>query len=114
MPCHVLQIPAIDSSSDEGLQPSTLTGNIELKDVVFRYPSRPDVPVSASIDMLLVFTLTSTFCLSKPHFLATFRFFADVGFQFSSQRRLDILRCATADFVQQRPMFLGDLWQMGN
>lgn len=35
----------IDSSSDEGLRPSDLTGNIELKDVSFRYPSRDEVPI---------------------------------------------------------------------
>ena len=41
----VLQKPSIDSSSNAGLEPDTLTGNIEFKNVVFQYPSRPDVPV---------------------------------------------------------------------
>jgi hypothetical protein len=54
-----MQKSAIDSSSDEGLQPSTLTGNIELTNVVFRYPARPDVPVSR----LLITTVLTFFNL---------------------------------------------------
>lgn len=39
------RVPAIDSSSPAGEKPSDIVGDIELKDVSFRYPSRPDVAV---------------------------------------------------------------------
>jgi len=42
---NLLQIPAIDSSSTEGLCPDGLTGVIELENVEFTYPSRQDVKV---------------------------------------------------------------------
>lgn len=35
--------PAMDLHS--GTQPASCQGNIELRDVVFAYPSRPDAPV---------------------------------------------------------------------
>jgi len=41
----VLQKSAVDSSSDEGLKPDSMNGMIELKNVMFRYPSREQVPV---------------------------------------------------------------------
>jgi len=34
--------PAINSRSEEGLKPSSVKGDIEVKDVVFAYPSAPD------------------------------------------------------------------------
>ena len=37
--------PAIDSMSKEGSKP-VLEGDMELKDVYFRYPARPDVQVT--------------------------------------------------------------------
>ena len=40
------QKPPIDSSSESGKMPSSLEGNITLKNVYFSYPARPDVPVS--------------------------------------------------------------------
>lgn len=51
------RVPTIDSLSDEGLKPDQNTGNekeekpsqkkgyIKFEEVVFRYPSRPDVPI---------------------------------------------------------------------
>lgn len=39
-------VPTINPFLNNGLQPKSIEGNIELKDVVFHYPSRPDVPVS--------------------------------------------------------------------
>jgi ATP-binding cassette subfamily B (MDR/TAP) protein 1 len=41
------RIPPIDSRSDEGrrIDPADLKGHIELRNIVFRYPSRPTVPV---------------------------------------------------------------------
>eukprot|EP00621_Florenciella_sp_RCC1693_P000340 CAMPEP_0182553406 /NCGR_PEP_ID=MMETSP1323-20130603/49466_1 /TAXON_ID=236787 /ORGANISM="Florenciella parvula, Strain RCC1693" /LENGTH=1365 /DNA_ID=CAMNT_0024765121 /DNA_START=47 /DNA_END=4144 /DNA_ORIENTATION=- len=39
------RIPPIDSSSTEGLKPESCTGTVELRDVHFHYPSRPDVPI---------------------------------------------------------------------
>jgi len=44
--CNVLQKSLIDSSSDEGLKPDDMSGMIELKNVVFRFPSREEVPVT--------------------------------------------------------------------
>jgi ABC-type multidrug transport system fused ATPase/permease subunit len=37
--------PSIDSSSDQGTKPKSLTGKVQFKNVKFNYPSRPDVPV---------------------------------------------------------------------
>ncbi|KAI0234910.1 ATP-dependent translocase ABCB1 [Lamellibrachia satsuma] len=37
--------PPIDNSSEEGIQPANMEGNIHLEDVVFTYPSRPGVQV---------------------------------------------------------------------
>ncbi len=42
------RIPPIDSSSDEGAKPEKLTPTIELKDVDFTYPTRPDVQVTVT------------------------------------------------------------------
>ena len=42
-----LQVPSIDSSSEEGARPE-IKGNIEFKDVHFEYPSRQEVKVSES------------------------------------------------------------------
>ena len=39
------QVPSIDSSSQTGIRPHDLKGNIEFVDVHFQYPSRPDVKV---------------------------------------------------------------------
>jgi len=35
----------IDSSSEEGLKPETMVGNVEFKNIMFHYPSRPDIPI---------------------------------------------------------------------
>ena len=42
----MLQKSLIDSSSDEGLKPDDMSGMIELKNVVFRFPSREEMLVS--------------------------------------------------------------------
>lgn len=39
------RVPEIDSSSDQGLVPNKIKGNISLKNVFFNYPSRPDVTI---------------------------------------------------------------------
>jgi ATP-binding cassette subfamily B (MDR/TAP) protein 1 len=39
------RVPVIDSSSDAGLKPSNVIGNIELRNINFRYPTRMDVPI---------------------------------------------------------------------
>lgn len=39
-------VPTINPLLDRGFKPHTAEGTIELKNVVFQYPSRPDVPVS--------------------------------------------------------------------
>jgi ATP-binding cassette, subfamily B (MDR/TAP), member 1 len=35
----------IDSSSDEGLTPDKVKGNIDFRHISFKYPSRPDVQI---------------------------------------------------------------------
>ena len=48
----------IDSSSEEGQKPNEMNGMIELKNVVFRYPSRDEVPVIGVFFLIFsVFTL---------------------------------------------------------
>ncbi|KAH9940672.1 P-loop containing nucleoside triphosphate hydrolase protein [Amylocystis lapponica] len=39
------RVPVIDSASPEGLKPASVTGDIRLQNIVFSYPSRPDVPI---------------------------------------------------------------------
>ena len=43
-----MQIPNIDSFSEEGLKPDSLIGDIVFDGVHFNYPSRPDVKVCTS------------------------------------------------------------------
>ncbi|XP_010614446.1 ATP-dependent translocase ABCB1 [Fukomys damarensis] len=45
------KVPAIDSYSSEGLQPNTLEGNVTFSDVVFNYPTRPDIPVLQGLSL---------------------------------------------------------------
>ena len=44
--CLSSQEPVIDATSNEGEIPDHLEGNIEFRDIVFRYPARPDVQVN--------------------------------------------------------------------
>ncbi|KAM7383493.1 hypothetical protein PAMP_003139 [Pampus punctatissimus] len=37
--------PCIDSYSDAGFKPDSITGNIEFKNIHFNYPSRPDIKI---------------------------------------------------------------------
>ncbi|XP_036184196.1 ATP-dependent translocase ABCB1 isoform X3 [Myotis myotis] len=52
---HILMIiektPLIDSYSTEGLQLNTLEGNVTFNEVVFNYPTRPDVPVLQGLSL---------------------------------------------------------------
>jgi ATP-binding cassette subfamily B (MDR/TAP) protein 1 len=43
--------PAIDVWSPEGVKPETITGEIEFRDVHFRYPTRPHVPVLRGLNL---------------------------------------------------------------
>jgi len=52
----VFQVPPIDSSSSVGMKPDKLIGNIEFKNVVFRYPSRMEVPVCTILHLVLLST----------------------------------------------------------
>ena len=41
----------IDPSSDKGKKPDEMKGNIEFKNVHFKYPSRPDVPILQGLNL---------------------------------------------------------------
>ncbi|XP_054725068.1 ATP-dependent translocase ABCB1-like [Uloborus diversus] len=43
--------PSIDSSSDAGMKPASLNGFIRLKNVAFKYPSRPTVPILTGLSL---------------------------------------------------------------
>ena len=45
------RVPTIDSSSPEGLTPASCTGEIALENVVFNYPSRPNVPILRGLSL---------------------------------------------------------------
>ncbi|XP_047990871.1 ATP-dependent translocase ABCB1-like [Leguminivora glycinivorella] len=44
-------VPTINPLLNRGVTPSSIDGNIELKNVFFHYPSRPDVPVLKGVDL---------------------------------------------------------------
>ncbi|XP_052753180.1 ATP-dependent translocase ABCB1-like isoform X2 [Galleria mellonella] len=44
-------VPTIDSLLNKGAVPKHIDGNIELKNVVFHYPSKPDVPVLKGVSL---------------------------------------------------------------
>ncbi len=49
---HVIdRTPVIDSSSDRGKRPKSMTGKVEFRNVTFQYPSRPDVPVLKGLSL---------------------------------------------------------------
>ncbi|KAK1172557.1 hypothetical protein AOXY_G5169 [Acipenser oxyrinchus oxyrinchus] len=45
------RVPAIDNDSDDGDQPKQVDGNIKFEDVVFNYPSRPDVQILQGLSL---------------------------------------------------------------
>lgn len=45
------RVPEIDTESSSGIIPEIANGSIELKDVRFRYPSRPDVEVLKGVSL---------------------------------------------------------------
>ncbi|XP_032499211.1 ATP-dependent translocase ABCB1 isoform X2 [Phocoena sinus] len=52
---HVIMViektPVIDSYSTEGLKPNTVEGNVTFNEVVFNYPTRPDIPVLQGLSL---------------------------------------------------------------
>ncbi|KAM7316116.1 hypothetical protein ACRRTK_024796 [Alexandromys fortis] len=52
---HIIRIlekvPEIDSYGTEGLKPSWLEGNVKFNDVMFNYPTRPDIPVLQGLSL---------------------------------------------------------------
>ncbi|EDO49737.1 predicted protein [Nematostella vectensis] len=45
--------PPIDSSSEEGLKPASVKGDIDFTDIHFQYPSRPDVKVLKGLHLTI-------------------------------------------------------------
>ncbi|XP_070326260.1 ATP-dependent translocase ABCB1 isoform X2 [Odocoileus virginianus] len=45
------KIPLIDTYSTEGLKPNTMEGNVAFNEVVFNYPTRPDIPVLRGLSL---------------------------------------------------------------
>ncbi|XP_040591753.1 multidrug resistance protein 2 isoform X2 [Mesocricetus auratus] len=45
------KVPSIDSYSTEGLKPNWLDGNVKFNEVVFNYPTRPDIPVLQGLSL---------------------------------------------------------------
>ncbi|XP_007644962.1 ATP-dependent translocase ABCB1 isoform X1 [Cricetulus griseus] len=45
------KVPSIDSYSTGGLKPNTLEGNVKFNEVVFNYPTRPDIPVLQGLNL---------------------------------------------------------------
>ncbi|CAF0788245.1 unnamed protein product [Adineta ricciae] len=43
----------IDASNDEGEKPHTIIGDIEFKDVIFTYPSRPEAPILNKLSLTI-------------------------------------------------------------
>ncbi|KAF0693595.1 Aste57867_15460 [Aphanomyces stellatus] len=54
--------PPVDSASDEGMTPNTVTGKIEFKDVAFNYPSRPNLKVLKHYNLTIEAGQTVAFC----------------------------------------------------
>jgi len=48
------RVPDIDSASEEGLRPSSVSGQITFEDVTFHYPSRPSLQVAKGITIPFV------------------------------------------------------------
>ncbi|XP_038171334.1 multidrug resistance protein 2 isoform X2 [Arvicola amphibius] len=45
------KVPEIDSYGTEGLKPNWLEGNVKFNDVMFNYPTRPDIPVLQGLSL---------------------------------------------------------------
>lgn len=45
------RVPEIDSNSSSGIIPEVTNGAIEIKNVTFRYPTRPDVEVLKDVSL---------------------------------------------------------------
>ena len=55
-------MPQIDSFSDEGLRPTSVTGEVEVKDVVFAYPASPDHPICNGYSLSIAAGQTAALC----------------------------------------------------
>jgi ATP-binding cassette subfamily B (MDR/TAP) protein 1 len=52
--------PAIQSDSPDGQRPSACQGDIEVKDIVFKYPSRPNQIILNGYDLKVYIPRLST------------------------------------------------------
>uniref|UniRef100_A0A8C6QB84 Uncharacterized protein n=1 Tax=Nannospalax galili TaxID=1026970 RepID=A0A8C6QB84_NANGA len=46
-----VSVPEIDSYSTEGLKPDTLEGNVAFNEILFNYPTRPNIPVLQGLSL---------------------------------------------------------------
>jgi ATP-binding cassette subfamily B (MDR/TAP) protein 1 len=55
------RVPEIDADSTEGLAPEKAVGNIEFKDVMFKYPTRPDITILKQLNLQIKPGMTVAF-----------------------------------------------------
>ncbi|KAI8374849.1 putative ABC transporter protein [Blakeslea trispora] len=55
------QVPAIDTDSNDGLKPETISGEIEFRNVGFKYPTRPDITILKDLNLKIKPGMTVAF-----------------------------------------------------
>lgn len=63
--------PKIDSSNDEGLKIDTLKGDVELRNVSFKYPTRPNIPIFVDLCLSIPSGKVKLLATSNPHTFKT-------------------------------------------
>lgn len=63
--------PKIDSSNDEGLTIDTLKGDVELRNVSFKYPTRPNIPIFVDLCLSIPSGKVKLLATSNPHTFKT-------------------------------------------
>lgn len=58
------RVPEIDSYSKNGIQLKQVTGKIEVRNVDFRYPSRPEIKVTHCVNNKILHVCFKHICIS--------------------------------------------------